>query len=104
MNLLLQSPQLLSATGSVTVVGVLLFGIVALYLGLVTPKYSVEELRARLKEREAENDALNADLIRRIEENAELRGQLLGLRQEVEHLRQEVRSLREELGRQRGAS
>lgn len=98
--LVLQSP-LLSSTGSVTVVGALLVAVVALYLGLVTPKHSVEEIRARLHEREEENAVLHSDLIRRVEENAQLRGELVALRREVEGLRLELASLREQLQRYR---
>lgn len=101
--LLLQTP-LLSQTGSVTVVGALLVAVVALYLGLVTPKHSVEELRTRLHEREEENATLNVDLVKRIEENAELRGELAALRREMEGLRSELGALRAELGRRRAES
>ena len=98
--LILQA-QLLSQTGSVTAVGLLLVAVFALYVGLVTPKHSVEEIRTRLQEREEENQAMNADLINRMEENAELRGELLALRREIEGLRSEIGSLRAELGRGR---
>lgn len=100
----LQSTQLLSQTGSVTVVGLLLVAVVALYLGAVSPKHSVEELRTRLKEREAEAEALHEEHIKHIEEKAELRGELAALRREVESLRSEIGSLRKELERYRAGT
>jgi chromosome segregation ATPase len=94
--------ELLTTTGSVTVVGVLLVGIVALYLGLVTPRHTVQEMRTRLVEREAETKLLHEDNIKQREEKAELRGQLgamrsqlAGLEAEMEALRRELRHLRE---------
>jgi predicted RNase H-like nuclease (RuvC/YqgF family) len=94
---LLQTPDLGTTASSITVVGLLFTAVIALYLGQVTPKHTVEELRGRLKEREAENAALNADVIKRIEENAQLRGELMGLRHEMENLREELAALRREL-------
>lgn len=102
--MLLQTPGIWNVQGSITVVGILLLAVAALYLGLVTPKHTVEELRVRLKEREAENAALGADVIRRIEENGELRGELSAMRRELEGLRGEVEGLRAELGRYRAGS
>jgi predicted nuclease with TOPRIM domain len=110
--LLLQSmPDFGTTASNVTVIGLLLTAVIALYLGHVTPKHTVEELRVRLKERDAENTVLNADVVRRIEENAELRGELAAMRRELEgaraelaSLRGEVASLRTELGRYRAGT
>lgn len=87
--------------GPITVVGVLLVVVMGLYLGFITPKHSVEEIRRRLREREAENVELNANIIKRIEENAELRGQLNMLSQRIDELQHEVQRLRGELARHR---
>jgi predicted nucleic acid-binding Zn-ribbon protein len=102
--LLLQTSGIWNVQGSITVVGILLLAVAALYLGLVTPKHTVEELRVRLKEREAENAALNSDVVKRIEENGELRGELAALRRELEGLRGEIEGLRAELGRYRAGT
>jgi predicted nucleic acid-binding Zn-ribbon protein len=89
--------ELLSVT-DVTTVGVLIVGIVALYLGLVTPRHTVQEMRARLAAGEAEREALHAEVIRHIEEKAELRGEVGAMRREVEALRSQIEGLRSELG------
>jgi septal ring factor EnvC (AmiA/AmiB activator) len=93
-QVLLQAPSIWNVQGSITVVGLLLLAVAALYLGFVTPKTSVDEIRTRLKEREAENATLHADVIKRIEENAELRGQLQNLTERIRALEEEVRVLR----------
>lgn len=80
-------------------VGVLLVVVLSLFYGLLSPKHTVQDLRDRLHESEAENAALSKDVIRRIEENAELRGELAALRREIEELRREVHLLRGERGR-----
>lgn len=95
---LLQAPSgIWNVQGSVTVVGVLLVALAALYLGLVTPKHTVEEMRVRLKEREAENDTLHKELMRASEEKAELRGEMTALRRELEEQRREIEALRDEV-------
>jgi septal ring factor EnvC (AmiA/AmiB activator) len=101
--LLLQTSGIWNVQGSITVVGILLLAVAALYLGFVTPKHIVEELRVRLKARDEENTALNADVIKRIEENAQLRGELVGLRHEMENLREELAAIRRELAHYREA-
>ena len=92
-----------STAGSVTAVGLLLVAVSALFFGFVTPRHIVEELRTRLRDRERENSQLSEDMMRRIEENAQLRGELAAFRQEIEKLRSEIASLRSELARYRGA-
>ena len=96
---LLQTSGIWNVQGSVTVVGVLLVAVIALYLGLVSPRHAVLELKTRLQEREDENAVLHAERIKDIEEKAELRGEVAALRQEVSALRQEVTLLRK--GRER---
>ncbi len=95
-------PDIGTTASSVTVVGLLLVAVAALFFGFVTPKHTVEDLRVRLVAREAENAALSADVIKRIEENGELRGEVKALRREMENLRVEVQGLRRELARYRG--
>ncbi len=98
LTLLAQAPSSIwNVQGSITVVGVLLVAVVALYLGLVTPKHTVEEMRLRLKEREEENDSLHDNLMRTSEEKAELRGEMNALRRELEEQRREIEGLREEI-------
>ncbi len=94
-------PDISTTASSVTVVGLLLVAVAALFFGFVTPKHTVEELRVRLVAREAENATLSADVIKRIEENGELRGEVNALRRELESLRIEVERLRNELSRYR---
>ena len=91
----LQADSLWNVQGSITVVGVLLVAVFALYMGLVSPRHAVLELKTRLQEREDENAVLHAERIKDIEEKAELRGEVAALRQEVSALRQEVTMLRE---------
>lgn len=93
---LLQAPSLWNVEGSITVVGILLVAVIALYLGFLTPKHTVQDLRDRLKESEAENTALNNNVVKRIEENAELRGEVAALRRDIEDLRREINLLRGE--------
>ncbi len=90
----LQSMLDLASTGNITVVGALVVAVTAFYFGLVIPKHSVEEIRKRLIEREQETAALHADLLKRVEGNAELRGQLAQLQAEIEDLREELRTFR----------
>ncbi len=97
-------PDLGTTASSVTVVGLLLVAVAALFFGFVTPKHTVEDLRVRLVSREAENAALSTDVVRRIEENGELRGEVKALRYELESLRVEVQGLRSELARYRGGA
>ncbi|MDP9475233.1 MAG: hypothetical protein M3R38_05985 [Actinomycetota bacterium] len=87
---------LLGAT-NITVAGLLIIAVIALYLGLVTPKHTVEEMRLRLKEREEENDTLHRELMRAAEEKAELRGEMTAIRRELEQHRREIEALREEI-------
>jgi chromosome segregation ATPase len=72
----------------------------------VSPKSSVEEIRARLRDREEEVKVLHADNITQREEKAQLRGQLNAMQQqlermqdELEGLRREMRQLRQEYGK-----
>lgn len=92
---LVQASGIWNVQGSITVVGVLLVAVVALYLGLVSPRHAVQELKTRLQEREDENAVLHAERIKDIEEKAELRGEVAALRSEVTALRHEVTMLRE---------
>lgn len=93
-----QSSSLWNVQGSITVVGVLLVVVFSLYLGLLSPRHAVQELKVRLVEREEENAALHKERIRDIEEKAQLRGEIAALRREVEALRQEVSLLRKGRG------
>jgi TolA-binding protein len=87
----------LLGTTNVTVAGLLLIAVVALYAGLVSPKSSVEEIRARLRDREAEVKVLHADNITQREEKAQLRGQLDAMQQQLERLQDELEELRREM-------
>ncbi len=89
-------------TTNVTVAGLLIVGIVALYLGLVTPKSSVEEIRLRLREREAEVKVLHADNITQREEKAALRGQLDAVQRQLDRVQAELEDLRREMSLLRG--
>lgn len=86
----------------------LLVALVALYLGLLSPRHvvqkqdaQIEELKKLLGDREKENAALHNERLKDIEEKAELRGEVSALRTEVAMHRQEVKALREEVVRLR---
>jgi chromosome segregation ATPase len=89
----------LLGTTNVTVAGLLLIAIVALVGGFVSPKSSVEEIRARLRDREEEVKVLHADNITQREEKAALRGQLDIMQRQLEQMQKELEELRRELRR-----
>lgn len=93
--ILAQVEGIWNVQGSITVVGVLLVAVFALYMGLISPRHAVMEIKARLQEREDENATLHTERIKDIEEKAELRGEVAALRTEVSALRNEVTMLRE---------
>lgn len=89
--------NVLSATGPVTVVGVLLVAVFALYVGLVSPRYVVQEIRERAEALEKENAELNATLVRLTEQNGDLKVETIRLGEQVRLAREQVEALRREL-------
>ena len=87
--------------GSITVVGVLCVALIALYLGLVTPKHIVVELRKREETLENENAALNNRVLELTQETAKLTGEVEALNLQVKYLGKEIERLVELLARGR---
>jgi chromosome segregation ATPase len=87
----------LLGTTNVTVAGLLIIAVIALYAGFVSPKSSVEEIRARLRDREEEVKVLHADNITQREEKATLRGQLDAVQRQLEQMQNELEGLRREM-------
>ncbi len=93
--------SLLSTTGSISVVGALLVGIVALYLGLVSPRYIVSELKTRTQMLEAEHVEQNRVIVRLTEEKGGQEALAIKLAEQVKYLSQQIEQLQTELARLR---
>lgn len=89
----------------VGIVTLLVFAISALYLGLVSPRYIVVELKKQLEDfqsraskLEKENADLNATVLDLTRANGEMKIEVVRLTEQVDSLTREIRNIRESRG------
>lgn len=92
------TPEVLNGWEQVGVVGLLIAAIIALWLGYVSPKHVVSDLKTENAEVRSELAAVNEKYVEQVKQNAEMAGQMEAMRSQLERVERELSRLRAKIG------